>query len=339
MNQVTEEKKEALTKSLAIAGFIAVVVFIVWLAVQIVSVLPSAFSSLASIADVVYNYNNKQELEVTTPNSVINAGESFTISWTDMRKNGSYAFTYKCADGVALEIRKDGAITTAACDTSIELGDVNSLEMRITSEKARFADVSYTITFTEEGKADDAIAKDGVVTIVNASIPTTGIAEEEPKEEASAANTATSPKPATTPAYTAGKPVTVTKYVYVTPVSDPKGKIDLQVTFLGFGTLESGVFKAKSSIDIDDQGALQFEVKNIGTKTAEDWEYEAHLPSDITYKSPDQKALKPNERSVITLGFSGINNTGTEKVSVEVTAKNDIKNSNNEFTKSVKIVD
>lgn len=48
-------------KTLAIVGFIAVVAFGVWLAVQIVSLVPNAFSSLASIADSVHNYDPTTE--------------------------------------------------------------------------------------------------------------------------------------------------------------------------------------------------------------------------------------------------------------------------------------
>jgi hypothetical protein len=342
MNQVTEEKKEAMTKILAIAGFIAVVIFAVWLAVQIVKVIPSAFSSLASIADVVYNYNNKQELEVSTPNSVVNAGDSFTINWTDMRKAGTYSFSYECTDGVSVEVRSNGEINPVACDTDLDLGDVASLELRISSEKFRFVDVPYTITFTETD-GEETAAKKSTVTLVNASIPTSGVADntdpEEPKETPVVSKPVTKPVTTVKPTYTAGKPITTTKYVYVTPVSDPKGKIDLQVTFLGVGTLVGKTFVPKAVIDADEDGALQFEVKNIGTKTSGEWEYEANLPSDITYASPDQKALKPNERAVITLGFSGISAEGSEKIGVEVTTKNDTKTINNEFTRTIKIVD
>jgi len=341
MNQVTEENKESVTKILAILGFLAVIIFAVWLAVQIVRVLPSAFSSLASIADVVYNYNHKQELEVTAGNSVVNAGDSFTINWTDMRKGGTYTFSYECTDGVSAEVRTAGEIKTIPCDTEFDLGDQNTLELRITSEKFRFVDVPYTISFKEQD-SEDILSKRSTVTLVNASIPASGLAqEEEEKEEPEQTPLPSTPsKPAVSkPVYTAGTPVTTTKYVYITPVSDPKGKIDLQVTFIAVGTLNGKTFTPKSTIDIDDSNALQFEVKNIGTKTSGEWDYEANLPGDITYKSGDQKALKPNERAVITLGFSGLTEDGKETVGVEVDTKNDSKTSNNEFTKSVTVTD
>jgi hypothetical protein len=339
MNQSTEEqKKESLTKILAIAGFLAIIIFAVWLAVQIVSILPSAFSSLASLADSVYNYDKEVEFEVATEKSVVNAGESFTISWTKQNAEGTYTFSYKCVDGVAVDIRKDGEISSVACDTTVDLGNVTSLEVQVQSQKARFVDIPYTITWSK-ANSDTVASKDATITVANASIPTGGVVAEEegtptPEPAAPVATT-----PVKTPTYVAGKPITTTKLIYTIPVSDPKGTIDLQVTFLGVGTLSGKTFVPKAVLDADDQNALQFEVKNIGTKTAEDWSYEANLPAGISYEGDDQKALKPNERAVITLGFDGLTRDGSEKIGVEVTAKNDIKKSNNEFTKTVKIVD
>lgn len=342
-NQVTEEKKESVTKTLAIVGFVAAIIFIVWLAVQIVGIIPGAFSSLASLADSVYNYNDKQELVVATDKSVVNAGESFTISWTQMKKEGTFSFSYACTEGVAIDVRNiEGDIVSLSCDTPLELGSATSLEILVASEKQRFTDVAYTITFTQTDTAKTALATAKTITIVNATIPTSAnlVSEEE------TAVTETKPeetKPVITPikkpTYVAGKPVTTSKIIYSVPVSNPNGKIDLQITFLGIGTLRGSTFIPKSSIDIDDEGALQFEVKNIGTKTSGEWSYEANLPSDITYVSGDQRALKPNERAVITLGFEGITKTGTETISVEIDTKNDIKESNDEFSKTVKMVD
>lgn len=339
MNQSTDEqKKESFTKVLAIAGFIAIIIFAVWLAVQIVSILPSAFSSLASLADSVYNYDKKTELEVATEKSVVNAGESFTITWTQLRGEGTYTFTYKCVDGVSIDIRdQSGAISSVACDTQVDLGNATSLEILVQSEKARFADIPYTITWSE-AEGDAVVTKDASITVANASIPASGVVAEEveptPEQTTPAVTT-----PAKTPTYTAGTPVTIKKFVYTIPVSDPKGNVDLQVTFLGVGTLSGKVFTPKTKLDIDDQNALQFEVKNIGTRTAEDWSYEANLPADISYDGADQKALKPNERAVITLGFDGLTKDGSEKIGVEVTAKGDTKESNNDFTKTIQFVD
>lgn len=343
-HQVTEEKKASATKTLAIVGFFAAILFIVWLAVQIVSIIPGAFSSLASLADSVYNYDNKQELVVTTEKSVINAGEAFTISWSQMRKEGTYSFSYACTEGVAVDVKNiEGNVTSLACATPLDLGSATSLEVLVASEKNRFVDVAYTITFTQTGSKEVVTTAAKAITIVNATIPTSASLTSGTKPETNTNTNVTPTKPVVTPTktptYVAGKPVTTTKIVYSVPVSNPNGKTDLQVTFLGVGTLKGSVFTPKTTIDIDDENALQFEVKNIGTKTSGVWSYKAELPADITYSSGEQKVLKPNERAVITLGFEGITKTGTETVGVTLSTKNDVKESNDKFTKTIKIVD
>lgn len=343
MNQVTEEKKESLTKTFAIVGFVAIILFTVWLAVQIVTVIPSAFSSLASLADSVYNYDNAQELVVVSNDSVINAGESFTITWTDMQNDGNYSFSYACTEGVAVDAKDStGNIISLSCDTPLLLNEKTSLDLLIASEKFRFVDVPYTISFIGKGATGKTLATTKAITIVNASIPTGANLAEEPVVEettpivATPTNTVT--PPAKTPTYTAGTPIVTKKIIYTIPVSDPKGDTDLAVTFLGIGTLNGKVFIPTKNISVNENGAVQFEIKNIGTKTSDDWSYEVNLPSDITFSSDTQKPLKPNERAVITLGFEGISKVGTEKITVEVTAKNDIKKSNNDFTWAVTFV-
>jgi hypothetical protein len=336
--EVPEEKKDALTKTFAIAGFAAIIIFIVWLAVQLVQIIPGAFSSLASLADSVYNYNPNQELEVATENSVVNATESFVLSWTQLQGSGSYAFSYGCTEGVSLDVKNlDGEVVALLCDTPLSLAKATSLEIVALSEKHRFVDVPLTVTFAKDGVETGTKRTIQTITVVNASIPASGLVTlPEEKNPEVVTPTPVPAKPVVT------KPVvypTAPKVTYVTPVSDPNGKIDLRVTFIGGGTISGSKFIPSKTIDADKNGAIQFEVKNIGTKTATDWSYEAQLPADISYNSPDQKALKPQERAIITLGFDGLTKDGSEKVSIDVTAKNDVNNKNNKVTATVKIVD
>ena len=350
MNQVTSDQKDGLTKTFAIVGFIVLIIFGVWLAVKIVSFVPSTFSSLASLADSVYNYNDKQEIVINSGNDVLNAGESFTLSWADMRRPGTYTFSYACTEGVAVDVKNiEGAIVSLACSEPLQLAGATSLDILIASEKNRFVDIPYTITYTKKGDSQitSSITKD--ITVVNATIPATGVlVDNTPTNTTSAGEkndtTGSTPvvtQPVTTKptTYVAPKPKTISTPIYSIPVSNPNGIVDLQVTFLGTGTLTGSTFTKSALIDADKQGALQFEVKNIGTKTAEDWKYTAHLPADITFTSGAQKALKPNERAIITLGFSGLSEAGTEKIDVSVTAQSDVKTVNNTFAWSVIIVD
>ncbi len=360
--EVPEEKKTALTKVFAIVGFIAIIVLMVWLSVKIVAFVPNAFSSLASIADSVYNYDEDEKLSVATEKSVINAGEAFTITFEKMTIPGTYTFMYTCTDGVSVEVRNEaGSIVAISCDTVFDISEMDSLDVRVASEKNRFTDVAYALTFTPDNTDKDAISVQGMVTIVNASMPT--VAEgtpdteetpvtpeviEETEEEVVAEpeaevveETTTTPKPPVVTKPTTPKPPQyqyVEEVTYTTPVSNPNGNIDLQVTYKAVGTMNGKVFSPQSNIETDETGGIQFEVKNIGTKTSNSWTYEALLPSGIEYTSGVQKPLKPQERALITIGFDGISETGTEKFGVELETKQDVNARNDSFTWAVTIV-
>ena len=345
MNQVTPEQKDSVTKTFAVVGFIVAILFAVWLAVQIVSVIPSAFSSLASIADGVYNYNETQTLTVATQNSVVNTGEAFTLSWTEVTIPGAYTFSYKCAEGASASIRDTkGEIISLDCGTTLNLGEKTTLDVIVNSEKQRFTDVTYTVTFKPENGVHESITTNAQITIVNVSIPTNVIVEDEVEEETpvttgTVAGESTTNTPTTgTTGLTAGTPTTIEEIIYAIPVSDPNGKIDLKVTYLGVGTLKGKTFSRESTIDVDEQGAFQFAVQNIGTKTSGSWSFQAQLPAGIEYDSTSQVALKPNEKAIITIGFEGLTRVGTERFGAEVSTKNDVNTSNNDFTWAVNVV-
>jgi hypothetical protein len=351
MSQVTPEQKETATKLLAVVGFLAAIVLLVFIAVKVVTFIPGAFSSLASIADSVYNYERTPSIVIATPNTVVKSGESFTIGMNEQKRPGLYSFSYSCATGVMVETRTiDGDITTIACGEgfTLEKGQI-ALDILVTTDTQRFTDLDYTIIFTPSDPRRDALTADGRVTLVNASLPTStnleptpdvAIIEETPIDTdedtitpAPAPTTPTRPVVPTPPA-----PTYIETPIYAIPVSNPNGTIDLRVTVVGVGTLEGTNFMLAKELEANEGGAIRFSVKNIGTKTAEDWSFKANLPADITYTSGDQKALKPNEEAIITLSFTSAGKSGTESVDVTATAKGDVNTKNNSFTSVVKIV-
>ena len=87
------------------------------------------------------------------------------------------------------------------------------------------------------------------------------------------------------------------EYVYQIPTSNPNGIVDLETSYVGVGD-SSGL---TDSLEKNDSGVLFFEVKNIGTKTSDDWRFTVSLPDNQTYTSERQLALKPNERATLAL--------------------------------------
>lgn len=345
------QKPSTAIKVLATVGFLAALALLVWLAVTIVTVIPGAFSSLASIADSLQQARPQKEIVVANQNSIVNNDESFTVTWTNINRDGIYTISYACIDGVAVDMRYPANnITQIPCDETIKLGNsVHSLELIPQSEKKRFIDVPYTIGFIPQGETDVAYATESVFTVVNVNIPQSqGVSNDDTDDEPTGAvageeDTATSTETDTeTPArpVTPAQPTVITTEVYELPSSDPNGYVDLAVKYLGVGRLDSNNrFIAGGVIDTDTRGAFRFEVRNLGTKTSRDWSFEAELTSGQTFESEMQDGLLPNEYTVITLGFDNVGELGAKRFGAEIDVPGDTNSSNDRFSWAVNIVD
>lgn len=343
MNNETESTSR-LMKTLAVFGFLALVIFGTWLAVNIVRLVPGTFASLASLAESVQiGRQDQNNITIESTNNVVNSGESFSVAWSDLNRPGNYTFNYECAEGVSVQIKIDGEIISVPCGTTFMLpDDTFTLEAQFTSAKKRFVDIAYQIGFVKDGESDSTFNSTKTITLVNGAIPTT-VATTEPEVE-TPTPVVTDPTPVTpaTPVTpTPVKPTTYTITEWTAPVSNPNGVIDLATKFVAVGTMTSNnTFVKKSELRIGDKNAFQFEVKNIGTKTSTNWTFEAELPNGETFKSKVQDALKPNEYAILTIAFGAdAGKEGTEKLTVEVKGGSDTKTSNNEFTTTVKVTD
>jgi hypothetical protein len=344
-NNDTDQKANRLMKTLAVIGFVVAVIFATWAAVQLVRLLPTAFTSLANLAERVERGPEQQNtIIINDSEDVVGANEPLTISWSEVKRRGVYTLEYDCTEGVALDIRVGANdVTRVPCDELFTLpSDVTSVDAVFTSEANRFTDVTYRIGFIKEGEADPFIDDARVITLVNATIPqgqvlaaedtpeTTEPAEDEPVAE---------PEPST-PVTT---PAASTRYVYTTtyqvPVSDPAGYTDLAVRFLGVGEFRGDRYVNTGVIREGNRGAFQFEVKNIGTKTSGEWEFTALLTGGSVYESRAQAPLKPNERSVLTLAFDNVGQEGANRFGVTVSGGGDTRTGNNEFTWATFVTD
>lgn len=157
--------------------------------------------------------------------------------------------------------------------------------------------------------------------------------ETEVEVEEEVATTTPSVATTTTPVVTTPKPAPVqyrTVTTYKKPVSDPNGKTDLAVTFVGVGKLTSAGKFVVGELPEDSEGAMQFVVKNIGTKTSNEWNFEATLPNGTKMNSKSQKALLPSESSTLTLVFN-MNDEDPHNVGASVTLIGDSNLTNNSF--------
>lgn len=353
MKQASPEKKDSVLKTLAIAGFVAIIIFIAWLSIQLVTVLPGAFSSLASLAEGVNQYQQSiiepepmVEIAVTSNTGLVNAGDQATLTWDTTETPGTYTFTYECEDGVAVDIVNGEGVQSIACGTNYNVGNTDSLTIAIDSEKDRYADLNYSIAFLQTDESEPRASGEAHITIVNSDVSTivavaepeqvAPVVEEEVEEEEPAEETviepepevagATDPKPAPAPTFEQ-------EFVYTIPTSDPNGRTDLSTRFLSTGDILSGTY-VQTFLSKGENGAIQFEVRNLGTKTSGEWTYEVTLPSGGSYASPAQAALKPNERAVITLGFPS-SNTDSHTFRVTIDTESDSTPLNDQFEQTV----
>ena len=90
MNQVNEQDKSRFMKTLAVIGFIALIILAVWLAIRVVQLVPNAFSSLASLAESVEDGREAQNtIAVSSTPNVVNSNESFQIAFSDLGRDGN----------------------------------------------------------------------------------------------------------------------------------------------------------------------------------------------------------------------------------------------------------
>lgn len=342
--KVSEESKNSAIKLLAIVGSIAVIVLGVWLVVQVIQVLPSTFSSLSSMAEDVYSGRSETNLEVVSDMEVVNSGETFTVSWNKLERDGSFVFNYVCADGVAVDVRANGEITSnVSCVSGLTLpAETTAIDVIVSSEKNRFIDLEYSLTFTEEGDEESSALRNGTITVVNAGLPSddeVAVADEDEESENTTTDETdehdtyeeTNEDTATTRTTPTPTPEPRTRTVTYIPISNPNGYTDLQISVLATGSMRGRIFIPAIVADADDDAAIVVEVKNIGTKTSERWDLDIELPNGEDFTLNNEKGLRPNEREILTIQFDASDLDGHESFEGRVDVDQDFFSANDRF--------
>ncbi len=343
-----DESRGIFVKILTIVGFFATIALVVWLFVQGLRFLPGSFASLASIADSVQNYQFGKELTIDIEKDIVNSGEPFTVKWDGVSNTGTYYFTPTCKEHVTVQVLEStGSAQDVICGSSFPFpNEARELTVTLNATEERFTEVPFTIAFESNNKKIH-LAESSMITVIGKSSST--IAESDTEETAVKPETVPEvvvPEEDTTPAVTpsvptykpAPAPVVTTQTITYYPTSDKNGYTDLRVQFVGVGVMRANTFVPTSRYEEDERGAFRFEVKNIGTKTSDDWHFSAELPGNVDYSSKEQEPLLPNERAVFTLGFDVLDDNKT-KIIIDVETDHDSKNSNNELSWTVQIDD
>lgn len=338
---MTTQQPTTLAKLVSVIGIIFLVIIVVGLAIITVRSLPAAFGTLASLADSVYHPSAQIDtLDLETNRTVVNTDDTFTVSWKKPSMPGSTTFNFTCNDeGVALSLIENATQVPLDCEREIAVNDTTELILVAESRKKRFVDLSYSVTFTPENDTIEPVANTKKITIVNPEISLSASLATSSSPDENIDTDTTDADSNTENSATTGGSYTTSEVIYSLPSSDPNGTVDLQASHKAVGVIENNRFHSQADISLDEMGAIQFSIKNIGTKTASNWRYTAILPSGTTYNSSWQDPLRPNEEAIITLGFSDHTKTGNEWFRVEVESTADVATNNNSFRWAVTITD
>ncbi|XKT74434.1 MAG: CARDB domain-containing protein [Patescibacteria group bacterium UBA2163] len=334
----------AVTRVFAVIGFIAIIPFGLWASVSVARAMPDAFSAIASaLVSVTSVFVSADEtITLSVPSLTVQSGDSFVLSWehTQKRTEGRYTLSYGCVEGVTVHRpTTQNASAEFACNTPVEfLNANNSVVLTVKSTQNRFVDLPITLAFTPQSAGVPTVTANTLITIENSALTGSPTVTE----------TSTPTRP-TTP--TRGEETTTIDVINTTgpAASDPNGFVDLSARLIEVGVVDkaTGEFTASSTPSrsvIGKRVAARFAIENNGTKTSDQWTFNAVLPTypSHIYSSPTQQILGPGDRIEFTLGFDSFeqDNEGVLIVNVDPTQRiNESNKDNNILRAPITVID
>ncbi len=304
----------AAVRTLAIFGFVAIIIVGMWGSVQVARGIPNAFSSLAS---AIVSFSSVfvpagEKIVLSAQSLTVDSNQPFVLSWSHDKKSvdGSYTFRYNCADGVSFtSLSASGAPETIFCNTAFHFLNANN-QMTLTpfSANNRFVDVQVFIEFTPNGANTPTVTGQTTFTVTNTgntTSPGTLTPTTTPVTVIPVTTVPVTPRPVTP-----GPTQTNIYPINGAGVSDPNGYVDLAVRIIETGVVDktTGVFTASSTPSrsaSNSRIAVRFAVENRGTKTSPQFDFNAVLPTlpYNIFSSPMQQVLAPGDRIEFTVGF------------------------------------
>jgi len=336
--ETTSQKKQSILNILAIFGFLAIVLLVAWLSLLFVQVLPSTFNSLASIAESLYGPNQKP-LVITNPTPEIVSGDTIELGFAEQTGKGSYTFSYSCHDGVSLTLIDGDTIQPLRCDMVYSTGEKPDTSLTATSDTAASVLVTYTVTYLRTNDSKPRAEGSGNLVITNPDVATNQppVSSETVVEVTIGNNETASPTSSVAVApQRPTKPAQQFQTFSYIPPSQVNGFTDLQVSFIELGVIRNNILSPRLTFTRNSENFFRFEIKNIGTKTSDQWRFTTSLPSGNVTVRDNQFPLKPNERAVITVRFP-VTEAGTARAQVSVSVPGDRVSTNDNLLRSVAV--
>ncbi len=284
----SQQTPGVLANILAVAGFIILIVIIVWGAYHLLRLTGSGVSNLFS------RFSNGSSINVTLPKDSVQSGATFPVSWKyTPTESGSYAFLYQCKTGLRLEMKDAaGKAQTIPCGTAYTVGTTTALSLMATSAGTSSLEVPVSVVF----------------------IPAATSTTARPQGTGTFRVAAKSADTVTTPAVTSPtKPATAGTSAAARP-AQPVGKPDLAVRVLAIGVINpvSGAFENRYPTGPNDIAAVKFDIANNGGSSSGNYYFTVSLPiaGGYVYSSPIQSSLTPGSRVESILRFKPVQSGG-----------------------------
>ena len=325
----TQKAKAVGTNVLKGLGLIVVLGAIVWVGAQgfknagnIRAAVANAISGIQAI------FSPSERIVLSIVDSQLVVDEPFVVAWEHRGKDseGSYKFSYDCADGVYLTLKTDSmADDTVFCNIAVPvLATDTTLTITAHGAIAGIVDVPVRVSYTQDGEATVHREGELVLPIQNIRFETATSTDATPVVPSV-------PTVPTTPVLTPGATTTTVIRIGTTP--NLHGDADLTVNFLAIGLVDrrTGEFdkmdELPRKLPTNKRAAIRFEIVNKGTNIAdEDWRFSVALPTSpaYTYKSDEQPSMFPDDRILYTVGFDRVKNADEGTYTIRIDIDDDI---------------
>lgn len=291
---------DSTTKALATIGLFVVLVLFIVLALVAVKYAGVALRSASTAAVTLSSKLFSIESVVPTVSAKeVKVGVPFTISWEhkNQANDGSYSIYYPCVDGLYLTAQTVSGNQAVLCNKNFDFINQNDqLNLVASSTHTRSATLPIEIRFTKNGSTEPTISGVMQVTVINDALhnaPNT--------EVATTQNTGTthvvSNQTNNTQTYVTGTQ---------TSLNNPNGRVDLAVTILDKGYLDSNNnFISNSNPVRSNRVAVRFRIDNLGDKASGAFHFNAYLPTypSQTYNADLQPSMNGGDHTEYTIAF------------------------------------
>lgn len=280
-----------LANILAVAGFIILIIVIVWGAYHLLRLTGSGVTSLFS------RFGGGDSITITVPRET-QSGAAFPLSWKyDAEAAGAYSFLYQCKTGFRFDMASaNGRASAIPCGSAYTVGTSTSLSLIPVLAGTTTMDVPVSIVYIPAATSTTARPQGTATVRVLANAGATSTPAATPSTPA--ATTPTTPRPA--------------------------GKPDLSVRIVAVGVINpvTGNFENRYPVGPEEIAAVQFDIANSGTASTGNYYFSVNLPMQggYLYQSPIQANLTPGSHVLNTLRFKPLMaGGGTVTVSVDTT--------------------